>query len=65
MTFGEFIKREREQFSFGVEEAADLLGVNRATLYQWETNKKRPSKKNVRKIAELYAVKVHDLVNLL
>lgn len=65
MTFGERIRKERELCSFSTEEASKELGVDRTTLYAWEMNKRKPSKKNVRKIAELYCVSVRELVSLL
>jgi len=64
-TFGEVIRAERELMCFTIEEAAKLLKVDRTTLYAWETNKRKPHKRHIREIAELYAIDKKTLVELL
>lgn len=38
MTIGERIKRRREELGISVDELALVLGVNRATVYRYESN---------------------------
>lgn len=38
MTIGERIKRRREELGISVDELAAVLGVNRATIYRYESN---------------------------
>lgn len=38
MTIGERIKRRREELGISVDELASVLGVNRATIYRYESN---------------------------
>ena len=64
-TFGQFIRAERELLSLTIEEASKNLGVSQTTLYHWEHDKKKPSKKHIRDIASLYCVSVKKLVQLL
>ena len=65
VTFGQFIRNARELESLDTIEASAKLGVNRSTLFQWETDKIKPHKKHVRAIAELYGLDVKTLVHLL
>lgn len=64
-TLGKFIKKERELLSLTIEEVATKLKVNPATIYHWEHDKKKPNKKHVRAIADLYCVSAKKLVQLL
>ena len=64
-TFGQFIRKERENLSYTIEEVANELKVNAATIYHWEHDKKKPNKKHVRAIADLYCVSAKKLVQLL
>ncbi len=38
MTIGERIKKRREELGISVDELASVLGVNRATIYRYESN---------------------------
>lgn len=38
MTIGERIKSRREELGISVDELASVLGVNRATVYRYESN---------------------------
>lgn len=38
MTVGERIKKRREQLGMSVDEMAEILGVNRATVYRYESS---------------------------
>ena len=38
MTIGERIKKRREELGISVDELASFLGVNRATVYRYESN---------------------------
>lgn len=37
------------------------LGINRSTLYLWESGKRTPSPDNLRKLAEILKVDVNEL----
>ena len=64
-TFGQFIKKERELISYTIEEVATELKVNPATIYHWEHDKKKPNKKHIRALADLYCVSVKKLISLI
>ena len=64
-TFGEVIREERELICLSIEEVAKELGVSRTTIYAWEHNKKKPHKRHIRAIAELYCISAKKLVQLL
>ena len=64
-TFGETIRNERELMCLTLEEVAKELGVSRTTIHSWEHNKKKPNKRHIRAIAELYCVSAKKLVQLL
>ena len=48
------IKAARINAGYNQTEAAELLGVSRTTVSNWETGTFRPSKKNLEKMVEVY-----------
>ncbi len=49
------IKTRREK-RLSQQALADLIGVSRSALAQWETDMSRPSLSNLRKIAEIFDI---------
>ena len=54
----------RKKSCFSVKHITELLGVNRSTLRLWERGIRNPSKKNIRKLAEIFKVKVSEISDL-
>lgn len=50
------ILRSRKEKKLSQQALADLIGVSRSALAQWETNMSSPSLENLRKMAELLEV---------
>jgi len=56
MSFAETLKKLREDNSFSMSEAAQLIGVSTSTYYNWEVNGNYPRTDAIRKIADAYGV---------
>lgn len=54
---GDRITFFRKGKSLGVEELAALVGVDRRTIYAWESNEKRPRQKRIDRLAEIFDIK--------
>ena len=52
-TYADFIKKLRFQLKYTREEFAKIIGVEKTSIYLWETGKKVPSFRNQRKIDNL------------
>lgn len=50
--YADFIKRVRKKAKYTQQEFAEALGVERTTIYYWETENRKPSLKSQRKIDE-------------
>lgn len=61
-TLGERLKLLRISNAYEQKEIADLLGVNRITVYLWESDKSKPTMKYRRKLADLYNVSKKRLI---
>ena len=61
MSFGENLKRIREEQSFEIQEVANYLGVRRETVWHWEKDKSKPRAKQVRALAKLFKVSPKQL----
>lgn len=44
------------------QEAAELLGVSRTTLWAWETGSTSPDAKKLRRMSEIYGCRVAELL---
>lgn len=45
-----------------VDEAAEEMGVNRASIYKWETGKRCPNPSKISSIANVYGCSVEAVV---
>lgn len=53
MNSGEIVKKIRDSLFYTREEFSKLFDIDAISVYNWETNRKSPSRKHVRKLAEL------------
>jgi transcriptional regulator with XRE-family HTH domain len=58
---GSLIRKLRQEKGLQVEQAADLLGYNRASLSKIETNQAIPSEEKLQKMAALLEVPIEEL----
>lgn len=56
------LKNIRVENNITVEELAKQLGVSRQTVYNWEYGIKKPSKKNLKKMADIFNVKEEAII---
>lgn len=61
MTLGEKLRDLRTSNMYEIEEIAQMLGVNRTTVYLWEKDKNKPSMKYRRKLADFYNIDKQEL----
>ena len=47
------IKAAREKKGYSQKQLADLMGVSQPTVCDWETGRKSPASKNLKKLSEL------------
>lgn len=62
MEIGTKLKNARIAAEFTQEQVADVLGVSRQTISNWENNKTYPDIINVIKLSDLYAVSLDHLL---
>lgn len=60
--FAERLRMLRENVGFSVEELAEKTGIPRATLYEWEANKKIPGINRLPQLANSLGVAVRELL---
>lgn len=58
---GAAIKHYRELRSYSGSALCRELGINRSTLFLWETGKQLPSPDNLRRLANILKVSIDDL----
>ena len=63
MTFGEKLKEARKNTGFTQEELAERLGVSRAAVAKWETDKGLPDIDNLKAMAALLDVSIDYLLD--
>lgn len=56
------LKEFRESKGYTVEELADMVGVSRQIIYDWEKGKSYPNVFNALKLAKIFGVSVADLI---
>ena len=54
--FGEKIKNLRKTKKVNQQELADYLGIKRATISNWEINRRTPSMDDLKRVAEFFGV---------
>ena len=62
MEIGSKLKKARNENGITQEHAAELLGVSRQTISNWENNKSYPDIISVIKMSDLYAVSLDHLL---
>ena len=63
MTFGEKLKEVRKKTGLTQEELAELIGISRAAVAKWETDKGLPDIENLKAIARLLDVSIDYLLD--
>ncbi|MFD2611104.1 helix-turn-helix domain-containing protein [Paenibacillus gansuensis] len=62
MPYGTIIHNLREKQGFTQEELASRLGISRASLSHYETNRREPDYETLTKIADLFKVSIDYLI---
>jgi transcriptional regulator with XRE-family HTH domain len=62
-TFGERIRKLREEQELPQRKVAALLDIDTSLLAKYERNERHPSKELIAKIAELFKIDSNELVN--
>lgn len=52
----------RDEKGWTPADAASRIGVSVATIYNWETGKTEPKASQFRKLAEVYGVKMEEVI---
>ena len=55
------LKALRVNAGLNQKDAADAIGVNRATILSWETNKTSPTALQLMRLCELYHCEIGDI----
>lgn len=63
MTFGEKFKEARKKTGLSQEELAEIIGISRAAVAKWETDKGLPDIENLKAIAKLLDVSIDYLLD--
>lgn len=63
MSIADTIRRLREDSGYSQERLADLLEVNRSAIAHWESGRTLPRMGNVRRLAEIFGIKVSDILD--
>ena len=63
MSISNTIKRLRAETGYSQAELAQLIGVDRSAVAQWENRLSEPKMGNVRKLAQVFGVKVSELLD--
>jgi len=63
MSIKDNIRRLRESRDLTQQELADVLGVNRATIAQWETGTSYPRMGTALQLCEYFAISLNDLAD--
>ena len=61
LSFGEVIQKYRVLAKLNQGELADLIGVTRVTVNNWENNKTKPDRQATKKMAELIGLPLYEL----
>lgn len=63
MTIGEKIIEKRKNIKYSQEKLADILGITRQTLSNWESNITSPDLKQSKKLCEVFEISMDELVD--
>lgn len=61
--FPEKLKELRKRKKLSQEKLADVLGVSKQSVYKWERGINKPDTENLKKMANLFNMRVDDLLN--
>jgi transcriptional regulator with XRE-family HTH domain len=62
MIIGEQLRRARQKHQLSQEQIAEMLGVSRQTISNWETSKSYPDVERVMRLAEIYHLSLDELL---
>jgi len=62
MALGNRIKENRQKTGMSQEKLAELVGVSRQAVTKWESGQSAPGTENLFRLAEIFGVKVDDLL---
>lgn len=62
MIIGEQLRDARQQHQLSQEQIAEMLGVSRQTISNWETSKSYPDIERVMRLAEIYHLSLDELL---
>ena len=62
MTIGEKIIEKRKNIKYSQEKLADILGITRQTLSNWESDITSPDLKQSKKLCEIFEISMDELV---
>ena len=63
MALGENIKKRRKELKLSQEYVAEQLGVSRQAVSKWETGQSEPTASNLIQLADLFEIRLSELVN--
>ena len=59
---GEKITNERKKHKFNQEDLAEMIGVTRQTISNWELNETSPDLKKAQKLSDIFNIIVDELI---
>lgn len=59
---GEKIINERKNHKLSQEELAEMVGVTRQTISNWELNETSPDLKQAQKLADIFNISIDELI---
>jgi transcriptional regulator with XRE-family HTH domain len=62
MIIGEQLRDARQKHQLSQEQIAEMLGVSRQTISNWETSKSYPDIERVMRLAEIYHLSLDELL---
>ncbi|WP_225420776.1 helix-turn-helix domain-containing protein [Lacticaseibacillus porcinae] len=62
MIIGEQLRDARQQHQLSQEQIAELLGVSRQTISNWETSRSYPDIERMMRLAEIYHLSLDELL---
>lgn len=62
MIIGEQLRVARQQHQLSQEQIAEMLGVSRQTISNWETSRSYPDIERVMRLAEIYHLSLDELL---
>jgi ribosome-binding protein aMBF1 (putative translation factor) len=60
-TLGQFLKKLRLEKGLEQRELVKKLRVNKSSVYEWENDRKKPSRQNVEKLARFFKISIKRL----